>query len=64
VFTARELNDVFEEDFADPDTMAGSGGVPDPLLAELGRARTGQMRDIVASKIELKRFAPHAAEAE
>jgi len=23
-----------------------------------------QMRDIVASKIELKRFAPHAAEAE
>ena len=29
--------------------MAGSGGVPDPLLAELGRARTGQMRDIVAT---------------
>ena len=27
----------------------GSGGVPDPLLAELGRARTGQMRDIVAT---------------
>jgi DNA helicase IV len=49
VFTARELNDVFEEDFADPDSMAGSGGVPDPLLAELGRARTGQMRDIVAT---------------
>ena len=49
MFTARELNDVFEEDFADPDSMAGSGGVPDPLLAELGRARTGQMRDIVAT---------------
>jgi DNA helicase IV len=49
VFTARELNDVFEEDFADPDTLAGSGGVPDPLLAELGRVRTGQMRDIVAT---------------
>jgi DNA helicase IV len=49
VFTARELSDVFEEDFADPDSLAGTGGVPDPLLAELGRARTGQMRDIVAT---------------
>ncbi len=49
VFSARELSDVFEEDFSDPDSLAGSGGVPDPLLAELGRARTGQMRDIVAT---------------
>jgi DNA helicase IV len=49
VFSARELNDVFEEDFSDPDSVAGTGGVPDPLLAELGRARTGQMRDIVAT---------------
>ena len=49
VFSARELNDVFEEDFTDPDSLVGSGGVPDPLLAELGRARTGQMRDIVAT---------------
>jgi DNA helicase IV len=49
VFAGRELQDVFEEDFDDPDSMAGSGGVPDPLLAELGRARTGQMRDIVAT---------------
>ena len=42
VFTGRELTDVFEEDFDDPDSLAGSGGVPDPLLAELGRARTGR----------------------
>ncbi|MGO9876168.1 MAG: HelD family protein [Acidimicrobiia bacterium] len=49
VFSGRELQDVFEEDFDDPDSLAGSGGVPDPLLAELGRARTGQMRDIVAT---------------
>ena len=49
VFNGRELSDVFEEDFDDPDSLAGSGGVPDPLLAELGRARTGQMRDIVAT---------------
>ena len=49
VFNGLELADVFEEDFDDPDSLAGSGGVPDPLLAELGRARTGQMRDIVAT---------------
>ena len=49
VFTGRDLTDVFEEDFDDPDSLAGSGGVPDPLLAELGRSRTGQMRDIVAT---------------
>jgi DNA helicase IV len=49
VFGGGELQDLFDEDFADPDSMAGSGGVPDPLLAELGRARTGQMRDIVAT---------------
>ncbi len=49
VFSGQELSDVFEEDFDDPDSAAGSGGVPDPLLAELGRARTGQMRDIVAT---------------
>ena len=49
VFTGRDLSDVFEEDFDDPDALAGTGGVPDPLLAELGRARTGQMRDIVAT---------------
>ena len=49
IFAARELQDVFDEDFDDPDSLAGTGGVPDPLLAELGRARTGQMRDIVAT---------------
>ena len=49
MFAGRELQDVFDEDFDDPDSLVGSGGVPDPLLAELGRARTGQMRDIVAT---------------
>ncbi len=51
-FAGRELADIFEEDFSDPDSMlseTGAHGVPDPLLAELGRARTGQMRDIVAT---------------
>ncbi|HEX4492262.1 MAG TPA: AAA family ATPase [Acidimicrobiia bacterium] len=50
-FFDRELADIFEEDFTDPDSVlaAAAGGVPDPLLAELRRERTGQMRDIVAT---------------
>jgi DNA helicase IV len=46
---ARTLVGVFDEDFSDPDGVGGSGGVPDPLLAELDRARTGAMRDIVST---------------
>ena len=42
------LVDIFDEHFDDPDATGG-GGLPDPLLAELERARTGQMRDIVAT---------------
>jgi DNA helicase IV len=51
VLEGRRLVDLFDEDFTDPESLAqgGHGGVPDPLLAELGRARTGQMRDIVAT---------------
>ena len=47
----RELVGLFDEDFADPDSegAGGGGGVPDPLLAELERGRTGEMRDIVAT---------------
>jgi DNA helicase IV len=47
----RDLVGVFDEDFADPDSQGagGGGGVPDPLLAELERGRTGEMRDIVAT---------------
>jgi DNA helicase IV len=46
----RDLVGLFDEDFADPDGAgAGGGGVPDPLLAELERGRTGEMRDIVAT---------------
>lgn len=50
VLEGRTLVDVFDEQMDDPDSMSSShGGVPDPLLAELNRARTGQMRDIVAT---------------
>ncbi len=45
----RRLLDILEEDFTDPDGGLLSGGIPDPLLAELERERTGTMRDIVAT---------------
>lgn len=50
-FTAEgaDLVDILEEDFTDPDGSAVAGGIPDPLLAELDRERTGSMRDIVAT---------------
>src|SRR5437763_3561850 len=52
-FTAegRHLTDIFDEflDEPDEDGLAGGGGVPDPLLHELERARTGAMRDIVGT---------------
>jgi DNA helicase IV len=44
----RTITAIFDEDFTDPDSVGG-GGLPDPLLAELERARTGEMRDIVAT---------------
>ena len=43
------LAGFFDERFDDPDAHAEGGGVPDPLLAELDRARSGAMRDIVAT---------------
>ena len=51
ILDGRELVDLIEEDFEHPDSsaLAAAGGLPDPLLAELGRARTGTMRDIVAT---------------
>ena len=51
--TGTELDDLFDEVFDDPDSMHAAhthmGGIPDPLLAELERSRTGAMRDIVAT---------------
>jgi DNA helicase IV len=43
------LVEIFDEDFTDDSAVAAAGGVPDPLLAELERARSGEMRDIVAT---------------
>jgi DNA helicase IV len=51
VMTGRHVDDLFDEVFDDPDSVdaAHHGGIPDPLLAELERSRTGEMRDIVAT---------------
>jgi DNA helicase IV len=51
MMTDRRLDDLFDEIFDDPDSVdaAHHGGIPDPLLAELERERTGEMRDIVAT---------------
>jgi DNA helicase IV len=47
----KVLVDIFDEDFtSDHATDAGAGAyVPDPLLAEIEKSRTGEMRDIVAT---------------
>ncbi len=44
----RTIVAISDEDLTDPDGES-HGGLPDPLLAELERARSGQMRDIVAT---------------
>ena len=51
VMTGRHVDDLFDEVFDDPASIhaARHGGIPDPLLAELERERTGEMRDIVAT---------------
>lgn len=43
-----ELVAVFDENLDDPDAAVASG-LPDPLLAEVEKARTGEMSDIVAT---------------
>jgi DNA helicase IV len=43
------LVEIFDEDFTDESGTGAAAGVPDPLLAELERARSGEMRDIVAT---------------
>jgi len=42
------LTSYHDDRFDDPDAL-GAGGIPDPVLAELGAARTGAMREIVAT---------------
>ena len=46
---ARSIVDLFDENLAHPTGADAGAYVPDPLLAEVARGRTGQMRDIVAT---------------
>ena len=43
-----DLSAYLDEQLDDPDSAAATG-VPDPVLAEIGAARTGAMREIVAT---------------
>ena len=45
----RQLVDILDENLAHPSAVDVGAYVPDPLLAEIGRGRTGEMRDIVAT---------------
>jgi len=45
----NELTAYLDEQLDDPDHEATGSGIPDPVLAEIGAARTGAMREIVAT---------------
>lgn len=45
----RQIVDIIDENLDHPSTVDAGAYVPDPLLAEIGRGRTGSMRDIVAT---------------
>jgi DNA helicase IV len=44
-----ELTAYLDEHLDDPDAADVAGGIPDPVLAEIGAERTGAMREIVAT---------------
>src|SRR5690606_8936034 len=44
-----EMTAYLDEQLDDPDGGAVAAGIPDPVLAEIGAARSGAMREIVAT---------------
>lgn len=44
-----QINAYLDEHLDDPDAADVAGGIPDPVLAEIGVERTGAMREIVAT---------------
>jgi DNA helicase IV len=44
-----QITAYLDEQLDDPDAASMATGVPDPVLAEIGAARTGAMREIVAT---------------
>jgi DNA helicase IV len=47
--TDGDITAYLDERLDDPDAAPVAGGIPDPVLAEIGAARTGAMREIVAT---------------
>ena len=48
-FADGELTAYLDEHLDDPDAADVAAGIPDPVLAEIGAARSGAMREIVAT---------------
>ena len=48
-FDEGEMSAYLDEHLDDPDAANIAGGIPDPVLAEIGAERTGAMREIVAT---------------
>ncbi|MET0146302.1 MAG: ATP-binding domain-containing protein [Ilumatobacteraceae bacterium] len=48
-FDEGEMTAYLDERLDDPDAANVAGGIPDPVLAEIGAERTGAMREIVAT---------------
>ena len=49
ILTGRTLQDIFDENLASPTRDTAAALVPDPFIVQLGRQRTGEMQDIVAT---------------
>ena len=48
-FSDGEMTAYLDEHLDDPDAADVAAGIPDPVLAEIGAARSGAMREIVAT---------------
>ncbi|HZI44421.1 MAG TPA: hypothetical protein VFD53_04315, partial [Ilumatobacter sp.] len=48
-FAEGEMTAYLDEHLDDPDAADVAAGIPDPVLAEIGAARSGAMREIVAT---------------
>lgn len=48
-FDEGEISAYLDEHLDDPDEGEVAGGIPDPVLAEIGAERSGEMREIVAT---------------
>jgi DNA helicase IV len=49
ILSGRTLLDIFDENLAAPTRETAAALIPDPFIVQLGRQRTGEMQDIVAT---------------